>query len=72
MRFIWLDINSSYSHSSLAIPLLDAQLESNQRDKAIWEVVSGTLSANYYDIIEKLLSQKPDVIFSTIWLFNSQ
>lgn len=71
MRFIWLDINSSYSHSSLAIPSLDAQLESSIRDRAFWDVVSGTLSANYYEIINKVITRKPDVIFSTFWLFNS-
>ena len=71
MRFLWLDINSSYSHSSLAIPSLDAQLDSSIRERAIWKVVSGTLSANPSKIILQVINEKPDVIFSTVWLFNS-
>ena len=71
MRFLWLDINSSYSHSSLAIPSLDAQLDNPLRDQSEWKIVSGTLLASPAKIILQILKEQPDVIFSTIWLFNS-
>lgn len=71
MRFLWLDINSSYSHSSLAIPSLDAQLDNSLRDQSEWIIISGTISASSSKIILQILKEQPDVIFSTIWLFNS-
>jgi hypothetical protein len=71
MRFLWLDINSSFSHSSLAIPSLDAQLESSLRDKADWKIISGSLSTDSSAIISQICLEQPDILFSTIWLFNS-
>jgi radical SAM superfamily enzyme YgiQ (UPF0313 family) len=70
MRILWLDINSSYSHSSLAIPALHAQLEKGIESRHKWRVISGTpkKEISYYtDEIEKF---RPDYIFSTLWLFN--
>lgn len=71
MRFLWLDINSSFSHSSLAIPSLDAQLDDKLRDAAEWSIVSGTTSAETSVLISQILFKQPDVLFSTLWLFNS-
>jgi len=71
MRFLWLDINSSFSHSSLAIPSLDAQLDYKLRDAAEWSIVSGTTSTDTSVLISQILIKRPDVLFSTLWLFNS-
>lgn len=70
MRFLWLDINASYSHSSLALPALDAQLSEEIKAKTEWEVVSGTIKTTNNEIINKCLKFKPNYIFATGWLFN--
>lgn len=70
MKILWLDINSSYSHSSLAIPALDAQLSKELRDKHIWKLVSGTLKNDKEWFIEEIMEFNPTLILSTLWLFN--
>ena len=37
MKILWLDINSSYSHSSVALPAIHAQVDG--RDEWEWCVV---------------------------------
>ena len=68
MKILWLDINSSYSHSSVALPAIHAQV----RDKADWEwsVVRGTINDNPGNIAATVAEQKPDVIAATFWLFT--
>lgn len=70
MAFLWLDINSSWSHSSLALPALHANLEHEVRIKCNMQVVRGTIKSNPAQIIEESLSLCPDFIFATAWLFN--
>ena len=68
-KITWLDINSSYSHSSAALPLIEAQ--SNRFDVELeWQVVSGTLKSNIRQIIKDIVDQDPDVIAYTSWLFT--
>ena len=44
MKLLWLDLNSSYAHSSLALPALHAQIAD---DEAIeWDIVSATINEN--------------------------
>lgn len=70
MKILWLDINSSFAHSSLAIPSLHAQLSAKIENKIKWKVLSATLSSNESIIINKILEFEPEVILSTQWLFN--
>lgn len=70
MKILWLDINSSYSHSSLAIPAMDAQLDTVLKQSHSWKIVRGTLKTPYNEILEQIDEFNPSVIFSTIWLFN--
>lgn len=72
MRFLWLDINSSYSHSSLAFPALEAQLSQSQREKIQWEILSGTINSDTGTLVANASFLKPDYIFATLWLFNSE
>ena len=70
MKILWIDLNSSYAHSSLALPALHAQVqESNQWE---WEVVSATINENIGSIIATICDRQPDVIAATIWLFNHE
>ena len=68
MKILWLDINSSYSHSSVALPAIHAQVS----DKKEWEwcVVRGTINDNPGAIAAEVVQQKPDIIAATFWLFT--
>lgn len=70
MKILWLDINSSFSHSSLAIPALDAQLDRLQREEHEWVKISGSLNREDAWFISEILNFKPHLILSTLWLFN--
>src|SRR3989339_35666 len=70
MRLIWLDINASYSHSSLALPALHAQLTDYQSETLVWHVVSGTINSDPSLLLLEISDFNPDIILSTAWLFN--
>ena len=70
MKILWLDINSSYSHSSVALPAIHAQV----MDRSGWEwcVVQGTINDNPGALAAEVAAHKPDVIAATFWLFTHQ
>jgi radical SAM superfamily enzyme YgiQ (UPF0313 family) len=70
MRILWLDINSSYSHSSLAIPALHAQLLPHDESKHKWQILSGTINRDQSFYLSQISEFRPDYILSTSWLFN--
>lgn len=70
MNFLWLDINASYSHSSLALPALHAQLGENILNNCKWHTVQGTLKTPASRMVSQLVALSPDCIFATGWLFN--
>jgi len=70
MRILWLDINASYSHSSLAIPALHAQLDATIESAHNWRVISGTQKKDKSYYITEAELFKPDLILSTLWLYN--
>lgn len=60
MKILWLDINSSYSHSSVALPAIHSQVA----DRADWEwcVVRETINDKPGSIAAAVAEQQPDVI----------
>ena len=70
MKILWLDINSSYSHSSVALPAIHAQVA----DRSEWEwcVVRGTINDNPGALAAAVAKEQPDVIAATFWLFTHQ
>lgn len=70
MNFVWLDINASWSHSSLALPALHANLAEQTQDECNMQVVSGTIKSGIPQILEELQAKEPSYIFATAWLFN--
>lgn len=70
MKVLWLDINSSYSHSSLAIPAMDAQLSASVKEMHSWEILSGSLKMGISWFTQRAVEYSPDIILSTLWLFN--
>lgn len=69
MNLLWLDLNSSYAHSSLALPALHAQIKNNNIN---WNKVSATINENPGMIAGKLYEYTPDIIAATCWLFNHE
>ena len=70
MKILWLDINSSYSHSSVALPAIHAQVL--ERKEWEWTVVRGTINDKPGTLAAAVAEQKPDIIAATFWLFTHQ
>lgn len=70
MKILWIDLNSSYAHSSLALPALHAQI---MTDPSIeWEIVSTTINENTGMIVDEIYRHRPDILAATTWLFNHE
>ena len=70
MKILWIDLNSSYAHSSLALPALHAQI---MTDPSIeWEIVSATINENTGMIVDEIYRHQPDILAATTWLFNHE
>lgn len=70
MKILWLDINSSYSHSSVALPAIHAQVCG--RVEWEWCVVRGTINDDPGTLAAAVAEQNPDIIAATFWLFTHQ
>ena len=70
MKLLWLDLNSSYAHSSLALPALHAQIANDSTIE--WCMVSATINENIGNIVQQIYHCKPDIIAATKWLFNQE
>lgn len=70
MKILWIDLNCSYAHSSLALPALHAQI---MTDPSIeWEIVSATINENTGMIVDEIYRHRPDILAATTWLFNHE
>ena len=70
MKILWIDLNSSYAHSSLALPALHAKI---MTDPSIeWEIVSATINENTGMIVDEIYRHRPDILAATTWLFNHE
>ena len=70
MKILWLDINSSYSHSSVALPAIHAQV--SDKKEWDWRVVRGTINDNPGALAAAVAEHNPDIIAATFWLFTHQ
>ena len=70
MKILWIDLNSSYAHSSLALPALHAQM----KDKTgyDWEIVSATINENIGSVVDEIVRHQPDILAATCWLFSHE
>jgi len=74
MRLLWLDISASYSHSSLALPALHSQLSGSNESETkeyLFTVSRFTIKKDPFKALNEILICNPDVVFATLWLFNS-
>ena len=63
MKLLWLDLNSSYAHSSLALPALHAQIANNTDIE--WCTVSATINENTGSVVNQIYRHQPDIIAAT-------
>lgn len=70
MKILWIDLNSSYAHSSLALPALHAQMADDTSVE--WEVVSTTINENIGTVVDQIYQHQPDILAGTAWLFNHE
>ena len=70
MRILWLDLNCSYAHSSLALPALHAQVM--HRTDVEWTVVRTTTGEAVGAAVDAIYAQRPDVLAATAWLFTHE
>ena len=70
MKILWIDLNSSYAHSSLALPALHAQIANDNSIE--WEIVSATINENVGTIVDEIYQYQPDILAATTWLFNHE
>ena len=68
MRILWLDLNCSYAHSSLALPALHAQVM--HREDVEWRVVRTTTGEAVGMAVDAIYAHRPDVVAATAWLFT--
>lgn len=71
MQLLWLDLNSSYAHSSLALPAIHAQTEGDE-GCVTWGKVSATINSNVGSVVAEIVERKPDVLAATAWLFTHE
>ena len=71
MRLLWLDLNSSYAHSSLALPAIHAQVEGRE-GKVEWGKVSATINSNVGSVVAEIVAARPDILAATAWLFTHE
>ena len=70
MKILWIDLNSSYAHSSLALPALHAQVKDYPEYE--WEIVSATINENVGMVVDEICRHTPDIVAGTCWLFNHE
>ena len=70
MKILWIDLNSSYAHSSLALPALHAQVKNNPEYE--WATVSATINENVGTVVDEICRHQPDILAATCWLFNHE
>lgn len=70
MRILWLDLNCSYAHSSLALPALHAQVM--HRSEVEWTVVRTTTGEAVGTAVDAIYAHRPDVVAATAWLFTHE
>ena len=70
MKLLWLDLNSSYAHSSLALPALHAQIADDTTIE--WCIVSATINENTGMVVSRIHKHRPAIIPATNWLFNHE
>jgi len=68
MRLVWLSVNSSYSHSSLALPLL--HLACREVAGWDWQKLETLSTDDPGETAVRLAEMQPDLVCASLYLFN--
>lgn len=68
MRLLWLAVNASHAHSSLALPL--AHLAARDCAGWSWHAVAGVLADDAGELAVRVNAEEPDLLSATLYLFN--
>ena len=68
MKLLWLTLNSSWSHSSLALPLVHTACRS--RDGWQWSAYSATIKDDLAVAANDVARQEPDLLCAPLYIFN--
>lgn len=69
MKILWLDLNSSHSHASLALPAIHAQ----PGDPSVeWTRLQATIHSRPADVAADIARQRPHLIAASLWLFTRE
>ena len=63
MKILWLDLNCSYAHSSMALPALHAQVM--EREDIEWTVVRTTNNEAVGTAVDAIYTHQPAVVAAT-------
>lgn len=70
---LWLDLNSSYAHSSVALPALHSAFYRTPGHKSMeWCKVSATINEDMGGVVNRIYELHPDIIAATCWLFTHE
>jgi len=67
MKVLFLAVNCSYSHTSLAAWCLRATVDESVLD---WQTLEVTIKDDPAKVLDQVMETKPDVIAATLYLFN--
>lgn len=70
MRLVWLSINASYSHSSLALPLLHQA--SRTQSNWVWHKLESSLGDSPEELAVQLAELEADLVCCSLYLFNCE
>lgn len=71
MYICWLDVRSSYSHASLALPVLERAVA--QAGLTVqWHRVSATPADRIGPVVAAVVKSRPQILAGTVYLFNRQ
>ncbi len=65
---VWLTVNSSYSHSSLSLPLIHAQCKHIPGWQ--WHHVERTVAEDVQEVIRNIEMYQPDLLCVPLYIFN--
>ncbi len=69
MKVVFLAVNCSYAHTSLAAMCLRAMVDESVWD---WQTVEVTVKDDPVRVLAQILEAKPDVVAATLYLFNHE
>lgn len=69
-RLLWLSVNSSYSHASLALPLIHAACAGTRGWE--WIPLETTVAEDRAGIAASLAAMRGDLLCTTLYLFNRE